>query len=226
MSIAVVVADACGNFSGSDTSVPDGGDSVDAGNASIDGSADAGNASIDGSADAGLKDATDSSPAALPPTACDLDAAGALFCDSFELPAVACGANWLGTNGTGTIMEGGAHGGGHYCHFCATMTNAELDHHFAYASYGTYQLSAFVRSPTGADSGTNQLFAYPPDAASFIGRKDSTVPLKKVAWTPVQGSVINVGTSTTQVIDFYIEPYATNNGECIDVDDVVLVGTP
>ncbi len=137
--------------------------------------------------------------------------------------------------GIGTIMEGGvlsgANSGSHYCHFCPTQGMGELDQSFTYGPHNTYVLTAFVRSGGQLDAsqpalGGGQLFLYAVDAAAYFGRADSIVPLKKVQWTQVQATIVDASVSKRQLIDFYTEPYGANTGDCIDVDDVLLIQNP
>ncbi len=91
---ALGVAAACGTFSGSDAQSTDAGDTGDTGASSGDGAV---------SSDAGLVDAafdalvdTGKTIVPLTPPICDMDAAGTLYCDSFELPSATCGGSWVG----------------------------------------------------------------------------------------------------------------------------------
>ena len=209
------VLGACGTFSGSDAPA-DGGASADAASP-VDGTLPPG-------ADAGALDATSAADAATP-SACIVDAATVAFCDSFERPTgFGCGLDWKGVKGTGTIVAGDAHGGGSFCRFCPSDNQGELDHAFTLTSNGTYAMTAWVRSGPRADAsappfGSTQLFVYGDGGQA--GRTDVTVPIS-TSWLKVQNAVADASLGTSELINFYTEPFSANSGQCIDVDDVVL----
>jgi len=215
---------ACGSFSGSDATGNRGPDDATAAtDAPLNEIADAG-AALDATTQD--NDAGSSTMDATPPSACTVDAAAIAFCDSFEVPgAFACGGGWSPVKGSGTVITGGAHGGSSFCRFCPTSSLAELDQRFTLTSTNSYGMSAWVRAGPRPDAstteeGTTQFFAYLDGGQ--IERTDVTFVLSD-KWTMVQSSVMDSGLGTSELINFYAEPFGANVGECIDIDDVVVV---
>jgi hypothetical protein len=215
--LPAALAIACGSFSGADQAGADGGNaSGDAGESK---SGDAG----ESTSDAPGSDAR----AASPPSACDQDAAGTVYCDSFEATNggyAGCGDAWGTAKGTGVPVQGGAHGGNWFCRFCGMDTTLGIDRAFAFTGHQAYVVTGWVRATpdAGLTNGVASELDGDDDAGQLF-QSGSAVPMTLTnQWVPITSDLNGASTVARERAYFYPTGDAAALN-CFDVDDIVLI---
>lgn len=224
----IAVGAACSSFSGSGDTLPDAG-GLDATTSDVPSSGE--ETSI---ADAGSDDA-DSGRHDVPfCTVTSTIDSGVLYCDSFEDPlSTSCGSDWFAEHATGTVtlMTDGGRSGDGFCRLCATSNEASLKRVFAFAGPTSYLLTGWVRMitrPAGTDASdwkvTPQLIVYdaPTGGTQLEGKSDQKAYGDSTEWRFLNVTVGPNDGGVREEAFFFPAVFATNNGYCIDLDDVKL----